>query len=627
MRAPHLDLDWEEGVFRGLLALWRRFAPDAKVPPAAGAAYLEEHRDALAVLAQVLAGEPLRIREGRDAGGVRGLDVLLPREIALAPDAEANRALYVVRTAVSSAMRRITRDGVPPPEAGAAAMASLRVAREAADRLGAELPLFAAAHEEAVRLALSGRPDPGGLPGAERVLEQARQDALRGGCPWQDEALVRALSGRAERGPRSPEIPIWGEWLAAAEAGVEVGAPDERPPGEEVTTELEAPAVDELRRVRIDPKEKEDAVLIHTFEKVETLDSHRGGARDTDGADELDAHLEALEEVKLGDLVRDDSPAHSLLRANLDLDLDVPDAADLEPSQPGIAYDEWDGRRRRYRRAWCTVYPSRFPSRDAQWARETLVQNRRLVRDLRRRLEIHRAGLRAVDRQLDGEDIDLAALVDAHAARRAGRDGDARLYVRKERRRRDFATTVLLDVSLSTDSWVENRRVLDVAREAILVLGEVAHELGDRLQVLAFASHTRNRCHVWEVKGWRDPWSEGAARLGALDPRGYTRIGPALRHATAELAREPADRRLLLLVSDGKPTDYDRYEGRYGIADVRQALREAERSGVHPHALAVDAVARETLPALFGPGSWHILPHPGRLPEVLTTVYGRLTAR
>jgi nitric oxide reductase NorD protein len=160
-----------------------------------------------------------------------------------------------------------------------------------------------------------------------------------------------------------------------------------------------------------------------------------------------------------------------------------------------------------------------------------------------------------------------------------------------------FATTVLLDVSLSTDSWVDDRRVLDVARDAIFILGEVAERLGDRLQILAFASHTRNRCHV------------------------------SLRHATAGLAAERADRRLLLLVSDGKPSDFDRYEGRYGMADVRQALREAERCGVASHALAVDAVARSYLPPMFGPGAWHILPHASRAPTLLSTIYGRLTAR
>jgi nitric oxide reductase NorD protein len=149
--------------------------------------------------------------------------------------------------------------------------------------------------------------------------------------------------------------------------------------------------------------------------------------------------------------------------------------------------------------------------------------------------------------------------------------------------------------------------------------------LGDRIRVLAFSSETRNRCHVWDVLGWDEPWQAGRARLGALEPTGYTRIGPAIRHATADLAAVAAERKLLLLVSDGKPTDFDRYEGRYGIADVRQSLREAEQRGLRAHALAVDAVAREWLPALFGAGAWHVLPRPDLLADVLTEVYGRLT--
>jgi nitric oxide reductase NorD protein len=250
-----------------------------------------------------------------------------------------------------------------------------------------------------------------------------------------------------------------------------------------------------------------------------------------------------------------------------------------------------------------------------------------LIRDLIGRLAVHRSRLEPVDRQPDGEDIDLRAVVEEHAARRAAHGGNTRLYTRRARKRRDFATTVLLDLSLSTDSWVEGRRVLDVAREAVLVLGEVSAAFGDRIQVLAFASHTRNHCRVWEICGWKDAWELGRARLGALEPQGYTRIGPALRHATMGLAAEPADARLLLLVSDGKPTDYDRYEGRYGIADVRQALREAGRLDVVTHALAVDRIACDYLPAMFGPGGWHILPHAKRLPEALTTVYGRFTGR
>jgi nitric oxide reductase NorD protein len=272
------------------------------------------------------------------------------------------------------------------------------------------------------------------------------------------------------------------------------------------------------------------------------------------------------------------------------------------------------------------VIPTRVVARDEAWARSALARHRRSIEDLERRVAHHRAGLRAIDRQLDGEDVDLAALVDERAARAAGHGGDPRLYVRQEHRRRDFATTVLLDVSLSTDGWVRGHRVLDVARDAVLVLGEVADRLGDRLRVLAFSSETRHRCRVREVRGWNEPWSLGRARIGALRPDGYTRIGAALRHASADLAAVSAERKLLLLVSDGQPTDVDRYEGRYGIADVRQALREAETSGLRAHALAVAAEARDWLPGMFGAGAWHVLPHPERLARVLTEVYGRLTA-
>ena len=625
MAPPRIELDWEEGVFRGLVSLWRRWAPE-RVDLGPGAVALEPERRSLATLAQVLAAEPVRVLAARGVGGVRGRDLLLPPVFDLAPQATTNRRLLVVRTAISAAMRRLSRGRALSLAGPAAPLESLRLAREASEWLTRELPGFAREHRDALVWASVNRPSPESLRGRAQILEEARRSALRGECPWLDTSLREAIERTPARGPESPGIPLWGELIDTIEgADPAVDVPSEMAERASIESEEIAPAVEELRRVELDPKEKEDAVLIHSFEKVETLDSFNGNVRDTDGSDELDAHLDALDEVELGDLVREDDDAHSVLRADLSLGLDVPDVRSIGPDERGIPYDEWDGRKKRYRRDWCTVYPSPMRATEPRWAAEALVRHASLIRQLRRRLEIHRTELRPRDRQLDGDDVDLAALVDAHGAQRAGRDFDPRLYVRQERRRRDFATTILLDVSLSTDSWVDGRRVLDVAREAILVLGEVADQLGDRLQLLTFASHTRNHCRVWEVKGWRDAWPTARDRLGAIEPQGYTRIGPALRHAATGLCAEAADRRLLLLVSDGKPTDYDRYEGRYGIADIRQALREAERSGVHTHALAVDAVARDYLPPMFGPGSWDVLSHPEHLPEVMATLYGRLT--
>ena len=163
---------------------------------------------------------------------------------------------------------------------------------------------------------LERRPSLGSLRGRERVLEEARQDALRGGAPWNRPAAAALRRTRRRRGPRSPAIPLFGEWFEEPGVGsADEEAPDASAP--EITTEAEAPAMEEIERVEIDRQEQEDAVLIHTFEKTETLDEYRGGGRDTDGSDNLSDHLDALQEVDLGKLVRDGTTTKSALRADL----------------------------------------------------------------------------------------------------------------------------------------------------------------------------------------------------------------------------------------------------------------------------------------------------------------------
>jgi nitric oxide reductase NorD protein len=130
----------------------------------------------------------------------------------------------------------------------------------------------------------------------------------------------------------------------------------------------------------------------------------------------------------------------------------------------------------------------------------------------------------------------------------------------------------------------------------------------------------RLRLHGICFKSFDQPWVRCKAALTTLTPTGYTRIGPALRHGIALLQHQQAARKLLLLISDGKPTDYDRYEGHYGIADVRQAIREAHQARIHTYALAVDVQAKRYLPQMFGSGNFQILPRPGHLVRGLTDI-------
>ncbi len=613
MPAPSLELDWELGIFKALRSLWRAVAPTP--PPrfdADRAAQLCEIEGRLRIVGSVLAGQTIRILPAREHGGVRGRDLLLPTFIELLADPEANAGIYLLRVAICAT---ISRRSPPVPADPVARMhAESRAAAEAIAALRDELPGFGPALDAVTPVLLAARPT--GLTGLGAAVDGLIR-AVRCGAPVDGDSSAAALSGPAG----TPSL-LWGR-LIPVEVSDETADADATTPASGATGE-EAPPLEELTVVIRDP-DRVTELPVHVFEKVETLEAFSGSLRQLDGSDDLSDHLEALSEVDLSHLIRGGPQAHSVYRADISMGASVPDVGRIEAGEKAIRYDEWDFRQRTWRPGWCSVYPSGLPAGDARWANAAASRHRRLIQTLHQRLIARRSLLRPSYRQRSGEDVDIDAVVDARAALAAGRQPPSRLYIRQRRAQRDVATTVLLDLSLSSDAWIDGRRVLDVAREATLVLGEVADRMGDRLQILGFASQTRNQIRVWCIRDWHEPWSRGRARLGILAPQGYTRIGPAIRHATAGLAAAGARDRLLLLISDGKPTDYDRYEGRYGVADVRQAIREARQQRIHTHALAVDVRARDYLPEMLGPGGWSILPRPDSLVETLSRVYSRLS--
>jgi nitric oxide reductase NorD protein len=222
--------------------------------------------------------------------------------------------------------------------------------------------------------------------------------------------------------------------------------------------------------------------------------------------------------------------------------------------------------------------------------------------------------------------VDLAAYVASHADRRAGRAADDRLYEAIRPARRDVAIALLVDISGSTDSWItQNLRVIDVEKEALLVVCDALEALGDPYTIMAFSGEGPEAVAVLSLKPFEERSSTVVRRrIAALEPDRYTRIGAALRHTTALLMRKPARHRLLLVLSDGKPNDIDRYEGRYGVEDARQAVTEARMQGLHPFCVTVDRHAPAYMPRIFGSGGYAALHHPEHLPSVLVDVLRRL---
>lgn len=377
--------------------------------------------------------------------------------------------------------------------------------------------------------------------------------------------------------------------------------------------------------VRPDNEDEDDArqgpwmiQASHPHEHAEDpFGMQRPSDRDEEGA--ADEYAESLSDLEQARLVSTPRQAKEVFVSD-----DPPDAR-ARPGNPAIAitpgltYPEWDCRMAAYRDPGATVHERLAPPGPQAWVDQTLGAHRAMLGSLRRRFEMLRSRRTTLRRQLDGDDIDLEACVDAHADFLAGLPMSPALYQSQRRSQRDTAILLLIDVSGSTDGWISShRRVIDVEREALLLVCLALDSLGEPYAVQAFSGHGPQAVTVDEIKRFDEPYSADVAlRIAGLEPDRYTRAGAALRHASAALMRRTASHRLLLLLSDGKPNDVDIYDGRYGVEDTRQAVTEAKLQGISPFCLTVDRNGSSYLPAVFGAQHYALLNRPELLPMVL----------
>ncbi|MCB1735283.1 MAG: VWA domain-containing protein [Gammaproteobacteria bacterium] len=282
---------------------------------------------------------------------------------------------------------------------------------------------------------------------------------------------------------------------------------------------------------------------------------------------------------------------------------------------------EWDYRRQSYRKNWCAVRERESPPVHDQFVAETLRKHSGLVRHLRNVFEAIRDEDRLLKRQLDGENVDIDALVEALADKHAGREMSERLFTRMHRADRNIAVLFMVDMSGSTQGWIN-----DAERESLVLLCEALETLGDRYAIYGFSGNTRKRCEIYRVKRFDDAYDqEVRARISGMRPQDYTRMGAAIRHLSNVLNETEAKTRLLITLSDGKPDDFDGYRGEFGIEDTRRALIEARRSGIHPYCITIDEEGKDYLPHLYGPAAFTVVSEVRLLPLKVSDIYQRLT--
>ena len=331
-------------------------------------------------------------------------------------------------------------------------------------------------------------------------------------------------------------------------------------------------------------------------------------------------------------------------------------------------YDEWDYQNRTYLRHWCRVFEEPLIPKDE----EEIDDLNQVIRDYRplvqKQLEqIRPTGLQRVKRVQDGDELDLNAIIEARQDLRAGQSPDERFYSRKERMHRDVCAVFLVDLSASTDDPIEKsepkpltkeeqemidnlrdpwdaitadeliaeepkRKIIDVQREAMVVMASALDALGDNYGIYGFSGYGKDCVELFVAKEPDDKFTNTTLRsIASMSPKRSTRMGPAIRHGITKLTQSGQAMKILIILSDGFPQDCDygpeRGNHDYGVEDTAKALEEAERKGIESFCITVDRSGHDYLKRMCPNGRYMIIEEMNDLPDQLTKLYTQLTNR
>ena len=328
-----------------------------------------------------------------------------------------------------------------------------------------------------------------------------------------------------------------------------------------------------------------------------------------------------------------------------------------------FVYDEWDYHRAAYLRRWCTVLERRLTGDNSAYLNSLRREHRDVSVRVRRLLGATKAlAWQRVRRVDDGPELDVDAVITERVDRRAGHGVDGRVHQRGERLRREVAVAFLIDLSSSTSSPAKPvplpsfdpdevddmgpylrgwgfpgptldeptaDTVLDIAKAAVTLTADALALLGDSYAVYGFSGRGRSNVEFHVAKDFSDRASVRSwAAIAAMKPLGYTRMGPAIRHATSKLERQPQAVRMLIVVSDGYPQDEDygpsRSDSDYGLHDTARALEEAARLGISTFCITVDPAGNDYLRRMCAPDRYLVIDDVSVLPTELARVYRTL---
>ena len=309
------------------------------------------------------------------------------------------------------------------------------------------------------------------------------------------------------------------------------------------------------------------------------------------------------------------------------LDQRIPEEEELK-ALPPRHYPEWDYNANNYRPDWASVYESLHPRGNATFIDSLLTKHQGLAKRLKQILDMLKPQDKVRIRyQEDGSELDLDVAIRSLIDFKGGAAPDPRINMSHKHDGRDVAVMLLLDLSqsLAEKAGDCNQTILELSQEAVSLLAWSIQQVGDPFAIAGFHSNTRHDVRYYHIKGYSEPWNEEVkSRLAAMDAGFSTRMGAAMRHAAHYLKAQRADKKLMLILTDGEPADIDVTDAQLLIQDAHQAVKELDRDGIYTYCINLDPKADEYVEDIFG-RQYTIIDHVDRLPERLPEVVIPLT--
>lgn len=296
-----------------------------------------------------------------------------------------------------------------------------------------------------------------------------------------------------------------------------------------------------------------------------------------------------------------------------------------EPTSiPPRHYHEWDYKSQSYRPDWVSVYEGLHPSGNALAIDRLLTKHSALAKRLKKMLDLLKPQDKVRIRyQEEGSELDLDIALRSLIDYKSGATPDPRINMSHRNDGRNIAVMLLLDLSESLNEKADgsDQTILELSQEAVSLLGWGMEQLGDPFAIAGFHSNTRHDVRYMHVKGFSESWSdEVKSRLAAMQASYSTRMGAAMRHAAHYLEKQQTDKKLMLILTDGEPSDVDSKDGRILIEDARRAVKELDGQGIYTYCINLDPKADEYVADIFGK-QYAVIDKITRLPELLPQLF------